>query len=384
VKLTAPLIDVDRERRRLEQEETSISRQIAQSQSSLRRAIHSLNSEIKAENSALEALEKQEAELVEIIEGRFVPSAVDLPSHEADDIRTKLRLRIKGVKGLAIEKAREDIVGVRQNIDRSKQRIRVLEERKKLLERHLEVLNSHQEALTSLLKKSRALLREVSSILDSIQSTVRVFGWFDPYVLLRKGLQELSLSRSRLSSLALSRKKRMDEISAVEREIERAKEEIRSALGEAYQDAFMPIVFKNGRSPLGERYLRNELTHLDIESLDLESKIRSSKSLGRKADRLSSVLWDRRGFLERMLQAIAHLCELRMYKLQILRHTESLIERVEKVVSSKSETCGMILALPDSIARLNSLSSQYLDLAEQLVSSSSAVRDAVEEIRSDL
>ena len=99
-----------------------------------RRALREIDENRKSISAEMDNLEQQEEQLLGIIEGKIKPSAVDLPQEEAQDFKTKLRLRVKGVRGIAIEKARNDLVPIEERIEALRTRTKGLDSKAEALE----------------------------------------------------------------------------------------------------------------------------------------------------------------------------------------------------------------------------------------------------------
>jgi hypothetical protein len=353
-------------------------------QSESKRAIRRLDDRRKALESELKDLNSHSDHLLGIIEGRIKPSAVDLPEEEANDFKTKLRLRVKGVRGIAIEKAKDDLIPLEEKIEKVEGRLDRLNAKASPVEEKMSKTKKAFQDLEKLLREQRTHLRRTRSAHQDVERMTGTFGWYNPYVLSRKALDEVSLSRWRLKNKANSVKKREEEVGSLENQISEIKDDLRSTLGEAYEVSFLPIVFKSGRSPEGKRFDQNELTVHDVDNLDIKGKIAHHKSLGRKADRLSSLVSERTYFIIDALHRMANLCEQRVYKLGIIERSH-IIERVAaRQLERKIETCHRILTMADSCMTLSTQVGEYMEKRGLAEDGRERAEGILADIRSDL
>ncbi|MBU7004089.1 MAG: hypothetical protein HXS50_00885 [Theionarchaea archaeon] len=353
-------------------------------QSESKRALRRLDERRKAVESELKDLQSKSEHLLGIIDGRIKPSAVDLPEEEANDFRTKLRLRVKGVRGIAIEKAKDDLIPLEERIEKVEDRLDGLNAKASPVEEKMSKTKKALQDLEILLREQRTLLRETRSAHEDVEKMTGIFGWYNPYALSRKALDEVSLSRWRFKNKAKSVMKRGEEVESLENQISEIKDDLRSTLGEAYEVSFLPIVFKSGRSPEGKRFDRDELTIHDVDNLDIKGKIAHHKSLGRKADRLSSLVAERTYFIIDALHRMAHLCEQRVYKLEIVERSR-IIERVAaRQLERKIEVCNRILNMAESCMTLSTQVGEYLEKRAMVEVGRERAEVTLAEIRSDL
>jgi len=349
-----------------------------------RRALREIDENRKSISAEMDDLEQQEEQLLGIIEGKIKPSAVDLPQEEAQDFKTKLRLRVKGVRGIAIEKARNDLVPIEERIEALRTRTRGLDSKAEALE---SVTAEALEALAGLqqvIKHQRGIIRTLRSETERLSGLVALFGWYDLEKLSRKSFQEIRLSTTILRAKRQSVGKRGEDIAGIEKGIDEAKKDLRSTLGEAYEAAFIPVVLKDGKSPRGRRYLQNELTRGDLTNMDLAGKITRHKATSRKADRLSSVILNHLLIVEESMQRIARLCELRLYTIR-LRELASAYERAAlESLESKSEMHRRILSGGAICTNLQALEAELSSSARELQQEKERAKVTLNRFRSDL
>ncbi len=349
-----------------------------------KKSLRKLDERKKALTSELEELRSEAQRLEDIIRGRTRPSAVDLPAEEAEDFKTKLRLKIKGVRGVAIEKAKEDLLAVREGIHEVDESMGNLSAEGERIRKKQSEARSALADLMGAIRSQRSLIRKIASTESRISSMTHLFGYYEPYALGRKIFDEIRLTRARLAGYCQSVEKRRLEVLDLERQIEALKDELRSALGEAYEASFIPIVFKDGTSPEGRRFLQNELTLADVESLGLASKIQHPKFVHRKADRLSSAVWDRRLFISEELIRMARLCELKRDATHLLSLSKRHSECAQKILEAKVQLLDTVLAVAESCAELEQLESSYQGLRQESAAKKERALGAVQAFGSDL
>jgi archaellum component FlaC len=378
------LLDYDEEEDKIEKDLKWANESEGRIQSDSKRALRKLDDRIKALESELQGLQSQSEHLLGIIEGRIKPSAVDLPEEEANDFRTKLRLRVKGVRGIAIEKAKDDLIPLEEKIEKVEGKLDRIKAKTTPVEDKVSKTLRALQNLEKLLREQRSLLRKTRSAHEDVERMTGLFGWYNPYLLSRKALGEVSLSRWRLKNKTKSVKNRREEVESLEDQIAEIKDDLRSTLGEAYEVSFLPIVFKSGKSPEGKRFDRNELTIHDVDNLDIKGKIAHHKSLGRKADRLSSLVAERTYFIIDALHRMARLCEQRVYKLKIIE-LSLVIERVaERQLERKIQTCHHIIGVADSCNSQAMRVGAYLEKRGMVEDGRKRAEENLAGIRSDL
>jgi len=353
------LLDFQREEEQLEEDIHWAAETGSRVLSDLRKSTRKLKDRIKGLKAELEVLEARRDYLQGIIDGRIRPSAVDLPEEEADGFMTKLRLRVKGVRGIAVEKAKDEIGPLEERIEGIERRIRSADEGTKPLEKKISEADKVFSELAESLRTQRSLLRKASAMYNEIAATTDIFGWYNPYVLARKSFEEAEISRRKLAAKTFSVERLEREIEGLEEKANGLKKELRSVLGEAYDASLMHIVFKDGRSPTGRRFLQNELTVGDVESLDIMNKLSHSKTVARKADRLSSVLWNHRNFILESLLRMGHVCELKLYDLRLLELAQKSREAARRLHSRRIELFHRIISAAESCGRLDQALSDY-------------------------
>lgn len=382
-RVTLPL-DFEKEEETIERDIRWATEEESRVISEAKRALRRLDDRRKTLESELEDLQQKNEHLLGIIEGKIKPSAVDLPQEEADDFKTKLRLRIKGVRGIAIEKAKEDLIPLDEKITKLEGKIERLNAKAKPVE---EKMSKTTEALGNferVLREQRSYLRKTRSAHEDVGRMTGIFGWYNPYLLERKVLEEISLSRWRLESKRRSVNLRKEEIVTLENGIKGIKDELRSSLGEAYELSFIPIVFKSGRSPEGKRFERNEITLRDVDNLDVKGKIAHHKSLGRKADRLSSVVAERTFFILESLHRIGRLCEERVYNIGILERSRTVEKIAKSQLQAKVRMGSQVLAIAENCRLLFGQTDDYLEKKESVAASRERAEEILGQIRSDL
>ncbi len=378
------LLDFDAEEKLIDEEMHWASKSESEVASDTKRALRKLDDKRKDLDSQMQDLQQRRDNLIDIIEGRVRPSLVDLPEEEAQDFRTKLRLRVKGVRGIAIERAREDLIPVEEDIEKTEERIeRLKAETKPANEKGSKALKALADLGRSI-REQRRLLRRARSAVEGISRTTDVFGSYNPYLLTRKTLEEVMISRRKLERKEASVQKRREEIAGVEQRVRDVKEELNSVLGEAYEASLMPLIFKDGRSPRGRRFVQNELTLQDVESLDLSSKIAHHKSMGRRADRFSPVLWEHRNFISQSLRRIARLCELRVYTDRLLKIASNMESAARTSLRAKVETHDQILNSAEGCGEVLDLLSTYLEMKEATLRKKRKVEKTLDRFRSNL
>ncbi len=349
-----------------------------------RRALREIDENRKSISAEMDDLEQQEEQLLGIIEGKIKPSAVDLPQEEAQDFKTKLRLRVKGVRGIAIEKARNDLVPIEERIEALRTRTKGLDSKAEALESAtaevLEALAGLQQAI----KHQRGIIRTLRSETERLSGLVALFGWYDLEKLSRKSFHEIRLSTTILRAKHQSVGKRSEDIAGIEKGIDEAKKDLRSTLGEAYEAAFIPVVLKDGKSPRGRRYLQNELTRGDLTNMDLAGKITRHKATSRKADRLSSVILNNLPIVEESMQRVARLCELRLYTIR-LRELAGAYERAAREsLERKSEMHRRILSGGAICTNLQALEAELSTSGRELQQAKERAEGTLNRFRSDL
>lgn len=360
------------------------SEQESQVSSERKRTLRGLEEERRTLNSELEDLQKQTDHLLAIIEGKVKPSAVDLPEEEAADFRTKLRLRVKGVRGIAIEKARADLIPIEGKIEGIEGKLEGLEERSAATEnRSAEALKA-VERVGEAIRRQRDALRELRRVSDEISGVTGLLGWQNPYLLFRKSLEEIMIASRKLDGKHASVGKRRQEIREYEDRIAGIKGELESALGEAYEGSFMPLIFKDGRSPMGKRYLQDELTLKEVTSLDIPGKISRHKTMGRRADRLSTALRNHRLLIEDSLIQIARLCELRMYTTKMLGRASKMEKATLAILETKIALHHRIMTWAEECGKVGDMHVRYLTARNEASDAKKHTIEKVSLFRSDL
>jgi len=377
-------LDFDEEEETIERDIRWATEEESRVISEAKRALRRLDDRRRTLETELEDLQQQNEHLLGIIEGKIKPSAVDLPQEEADDFKTKLRLRIKGVRGIAIEKAKEDLIPLDEKITKLEGRLEGLNAKAKPVEERISETTVALGNLERILREQRSYLRKTRSAHEDVANMTGTFGWYNPYDLERKVLEEISLSRWRLKSKRRSVTLREEEIVSIESSIKDVKDELRSALGEAYELSFIPIVFKSGRSPEGKRFERNEITVRDVDNLDVKGKIAHHKSLGRKADRLSSVVAERTYFILESLHRIGRLCEERVYNLGILERSRTVEKIAQRQLQAKVQMGSRVLAIAENCTLLSGQTEDYLEKKGSVAASRERAQEILGRIRSDL
>lgn len=378
------LLDFNGEEKRLEKELHWATESDSRVGSEMKKALRRQDERKKNLESILHNLQTRREHLLGIIAGSIRPSAVDLPDMEADDFRTRLRLRMKGVRGIAIEKAKEEIVPLEEEIEKTEKAIQRVQDKVKPIEkRKAEGVKAFSELVKSI-REQRSTLRHASSTSGEISDMTNLFGWYNPYLLARKGLEEVMIAGHKLDQQIFSLKRREEEIADLDKQIEGMKKELKAPLGEAYDVSLMPIVFKDGRSPRGKRFLKNELTVDDVESLDLPNKISHPKTLKRKADRFSSVLWNHRNFILESLLQIGHLCQLRVYYLRLLAMTRNDEKVVRESLDVKIQILHRIIKAAENCGKLAELISTYMEKKEEGIRKKEHATGILERVRSNL
>ncbi len=361
------MLDFDAEEQKLQKDihwATKLEDRLA---SRAKSRIRNLDDQKEDLESKLNDLKSQRDHMMDIIKGRIRPTAVDLPEKEADDLMTKLRLRIKGVKGIAKEKAEKDIIPVERDIEKAERKIKGLESESERLE---ERLSEHKQSLSEFARKAkdqRTLLRSISSGYQQIQEMNTIFNWPDPFLILKQVFDESLLFRAQLNRKDTSLKKAENRIDEIESEIVEEKKDLEDSLGEAYERSLMPIVFKNGRSPEGKRFLQNRITIHDVQSLDLISKLTNPKSGDRKADRLSSTLLRNVDLIEGSLLRLAALCQLLMKEKNIRDQAKETRDSVRKSLDRSTDLFNWLIDCAHICQSMQELVLDYLKVEEDRV-----------------
>ncbi len=376
--------DFEKEGRRIEKELHWAIQQEDRVNHEARKALREIEENRRSVSAEMEDLQQREEQLLGIIEGKIKPSAVDLPQEEAQDFKTKLRLRVKGVRGIAVDKARDDLVPVEERIERLRTRIRGLDSKAKALkDRTSETLGELGE-LQQAIRRHRGVLRHLRSEYESFSEMVALFGWYNPSELSRKSFQEIRLSTEILRAKRFSVQRRGEEIAQIEKEIDDIKKGLERTLGEAYEAAFIPVVLKEGKSPRGRRYLQNELAIGDINTMDLAGKIKRHKATSRKAERLSSVLLNHIVFVEESMRRIARLCELRLYTIRLRELARAYERAARQSLGAKCDLHRRIISGAGLCSKLKTLEADFRDGNADMENRKERVDGILDRFRSDL
>jgi hypothetical protein len=378
------LLDFEEEEGRVDQEMHWATQSDSEIASEVKRALRRLDDKKKDLDSSIQDQRDRKDHLLAIIEGRIKPAAVDLPEEQAADFKTKLRLRVKGVRGIAIEKAREDLPPVEEKIEGMERKAQGLEAKMEVTEERGAGASRDLTELIEAIKQQRILLRRASSLQREISGTISLFGWRNPYSLAEKCFQEGLIARRRLERQTFSLRMRKEEVADLTSRIQKVKGELKSTLGDAYEGSLIPIVFKEGRSPQGRRFMQDELTLSDVRSLDLVDKISHHKATGRKADRLSSVLLDHRTYISDSLLGIASLCQQRAYAERLARVTAAKERAANALLEEKMEVFHQILAVGESCRELGQLTRSYVEADREMGPVKERAVATLGEARSDL
>jgi hypothetical protein len=378
------LIDFESEERKLREDihwATELEDQVT---SRARSRVRNLDDQRKDLESHLEELNNQKEHLTDIIEGRVKPRAVDLPETQADDFKTKLRLRIKGVRGIAIERAENDLIPLQEEIDEANRKIDGLESESNRLQEKIGKYRDMLENFADKTKAQRSLLRRAENGSDRIRALVGLFGWFDPSILSRKIFDEGVVATAQLNRKDLTVERLEDKVRDLDDRADEVKENLRDSLGEAYDLSLIPLVFKDGRNPEGERYLRNQITVNDVRSLDLINKISNPKSGDRKADRLSPVLMEHLPLIQEALVETATICELKAEEERLLDQAKGAQEAAGRSLRRKTDLFNEMVDCLDTCGALQSLVSDYLNLEKDRQQSKDRIMRKVEPAGSNL
>jgi len=378
------LIDPDREELRIEEDMRWAGETDSRVSSDAKAALRKLQDARKELESELQKLKDRRDYLVGVVEGKIKPGVIDLPADEAQNIGTKIKLRLKGVRGLAIEKARDELGSLEDKIRSAQAKMSEIDDSTAGLRDRQSEAKARLAELTETLKAQRAIIRQVSMINQNISAMVSTFGWFNPYLLGRKCLDEMLITRGNLLRAKRSIQKRSEEISELDHKITLIKARLKSVLGEAYDGCLIPIVFKGGSSPEGKKFLDNDLTGEDIKSLNLSSKLSHPKTISGRADRLRSILWDRRFLISESLTEIGHLGELKAYARRLLQSARCKARIAQRVLDSKQETFAQVLDVAEGCLALRGLAAAYDEQSREAARRRERAVVAVDRFRSDL
>ena len=378
------MLDVDGEERRIDEEIRWAAESDSRLDSDLKSALRKLDDDRKGIESELHDLKDRRDYLVQVIKGKIRPGAVDLPEDEAQNIGTKIRLRLKGVRGLAIEKARDELGPLEEKIETAEGKIASIEERADRLRKGQSEAKARLAELMEPLRNQRTLIRQISSITGELSALVSAFGWYNPYTLGRKCLDEVLVTMRSLLRLSFSVQRRSHEICELDRSITDLKAKLKSVLGEAYEGSLIPIVFKDGASPEGKKFLENELTCEDIKSLNLSSKISHPKTARGKADRLRSILWENRSLISESLAQMGHMAELKLHARHLLEASRTNSQVAQKILGSKIELFAQVVGAAEGCLALRGLASSYEEQSREAGLRKERAVVAADEFGSDL
>lgn len=378
------MIDLECEERSIEEQIRWVTESDSRVDSEAKSALRKLEDQRKDLESELHELKDRSDYLMEVIEGKIRPGAVDLPEDEAQNIGTKIRLRLKGVRGLAIDRARDELGPLEEKIETTEGRIADIGERVEKLRNRQSEAKARLAELTESLRDRRTLIRQTSSITCNLSAVTSVFGWYNPYLLGRKCLDEIMITMQSLFRHKFSAQRRSQEISELDRSIAELKANLKSVLGDAYEGSLIPIVFKDGASPEGKKFLEDELTCEDVKSLNLSSKISHPKTAHGKADRLRSILWDNRSLISESLAQMGHLVELKLKARQLLEASGGHVQATQRILDSKTQLFAQVMGAPEGCLEIQTLCSAYEERSMQAAARKERALVAIGAFGSDL
>ncbi len=378
------MFDLDGEERSIEGEIRWAAESNSRVDSEAKSALRKLEDGRKELESEVHELKDRSDYLMEVIEGKIRPGAVDLPEDEAQNIGTKIRLRLKGVRGLAIEKARDELGPLEDKIKTTEGKITDIEERAEKLRKRKTEAKARIAELMESLRNQRALIRQISSITCNLSDVVSVFGWYNPYLLGRKCVDEIMVTMQSLFRHTFSMQRRSQEINELDRSIGQLKANLKSVLGEAYEGSLIPIVFKDGASPEGKKFLENELTCEDVKSLNLSSKISHPKTAHGKADRLRSILWEHRDLISESLAQMGHLAGLKLQARHLLEASRGNVQAAQRILDSKTQLFAQVIGAPEGFLQIRGLASAYDEQSREAAGRKERALVAIDAFGSDL